>query len=122
MKIEGMEKVLANLNREIVKYKNDAKRGMIKAVAMVRRDMDKTPPLIPVDTGNLRAHWFTDMRDHWNGPELRFGFSASYAFEVHEKVGANFQRPGAGAKFLEAALNRNEHEILNIIRQEAKKA
>jgi len=35
-------------------------------------------------------------------------------------VGANFQRPGAGAKFFEAALKRNQGKILEIIRQEAR--
>src|SRR6056297_118046 len=34
-------------------------------------------------------------------PVVRLGFSANYAWYVHEMVGANFQRPGAGAKFFE---------------------
>jgi len=34
-------------------------------------------------------------------------------------VGANFQRPGAGAKFFEAALKRNTDKIIDIVAREA---
>jgi len=53
-------------------------------------------------------------------PSVALGFSAYYAWYVHENVGANFQRPGAGAKYFEAALKRNRDKIVQIIRQEAK--
>lgn len=54
----GVDKVMANINREIGKIKNRSVRGLIKAAIVIRRDMDKTPPLIPVDLGNLRASFF----------------------------------------------------------------
>ena len=39
-------------------------------------------------------------------PAVVLGFSAYYAWYVHEMVGASFQKtPGAGAKFLEAAIS-----------------
>jgi hypothetical protein len=51
---------------------------------------------------------------------MRLGFTANYAWYVHENVGANFKRPEAGAKFFEAALKRNTDKILDIIKKEAK--
>lgn len=50
-------------------------------------------------------------------PFVVMGFSAYYATFVHEMVGASFQRPGAGAKFLEAAINRNKSIILATIKK-----
>jgi hypothetical protein len=56
--IKGFDEVIANLNAEIAAIKDRTMKGVIKAAATIRRDMDKTPPKIPVDTGNLRASWF----------------------------------------------------------------
>lgn len=57
--LRGMEKMLKKLNREIKAIKNRSLRGLIEAQIIVRRDMEFTPPLVPIDTGNLRASWFT---------------------------------------------------------------
>ena len=51
---------------------------------------------------------------------VALGFGAEYAAWVHENVGAKFQRPGAGAKFLEAALKREQNNIEKIIQATAK--
>lgn len=48
----------ANLNREINEIKNRTNKGLILAAIEVRRDMEATPPRIPVDYGNLKASWF----------------------------------------------------------------
>ena len=55
-----------------------------------------------------------------NEPVLVMGFGANYAIWVHENVGGTFARPGSGAKFFEAALKRNEKQMLEIIRLNAK--
>ena len=57
--LKGADIVLSNLNKEIMKIKGRAMAGLIESSIMIRRDMNKTPPLIPLDTGNLRASWFT---------------------------------------------------------------
>jgi hypothetical protein len=57
-KIEGFEEVMSNLNKEIQAIEGRTLQGLIKAAIIIRRDMDHTPPLIPVLTGNLRASWF----------------------------------------------------------------
>lgn len=118
--IKGVDKVLTNLNKEINKIKKRSMEGLIEAVIMLERDMDETPPTIPIDLGNLRASFFRDPRYIGDRPIIVFGFNASYAWWVHENVGANFKRPGSGAKFLEAALKRNEKRILEIIRDTVK--
>lgn len=56
--LEGMQTVLRNLNNEIKKIEGRTESGMIRAAIQVRRDMEKVPPVIPVDTSNLRASWF----------------------------------------------------------------
>ncbi len=57
--IKGMDVVMANLNRAIKKIEIGSYAGMLEAAILIRRDMEKTSPKIPIDTGNLRASWFT---------------------------------------------------------------
>jgi len=138
-KISGMNEVMRNLNAEIQAIKGRSANGLIQAGMLVRRDMEVTPPVIPVDTGNLRASWFTTLIRNLNLVGLTLGFSANYAVFVHENVGADFVTPrwrydkkrkkrkywytpreGAGAKFFESALKNNKDNILKIIRDNAK--
>ena len=123
--IKGMDVVLANLNREIVKMKVGAGAGLIEAAILIRRDMDKTPRLIPVDTGNLRASWFVNTVKSINWFGILMGFSANYATFVHEMVDQsgrkiNWSRPGSGPKFFEKAIKRNKDKILQIIGNNAR--
>lgn len=118
--IRGVDTVLRNLNNEIKKIKNRSMEGLIEAVIELERDMDITSPTVPVEFGNLRGSFFREPFYTFGQPAVRFGFNASYAWWVHENVGANFKRPGSGAKFLEAALKRNEDKILKIIQEYAK--
>ena len=113
--IKGFDKVKRNLNKEIMAIQGRSMQGLIEAAIFIRRDMEETPPLIPIDTGNLRASWFTSPIREGAKFGLMIGFSANYAVFVHENMEATFSRPGAGPKFLEAALSRNKEEILTII-------
>ena len=174
--IKGMDVVMANLNKEILKIKRRSLQGLIEGAMIVRRGMDHTPPKIPIDTGNLRASWFvvtaTGVKEghspNFDGkdagklgtehssfvgemkslaaaipePVVIMGFTANYTFWVHEMVDANFagdqskikrtkkgkvtqatkkytRRAGAGAKFFEASLKRNQKLILQTIRDNA---
>ena len=122
--LKGMDVVMANLNREILKIEGRSMKGLIEASIIIRRDMEKTPPLIPVDTGNLRASWFTSSIKVAGMPALLIGFNANYAIFVHEMVDdsgrkINWNRPGSGAKFFEAALSRNAKLILQTIQKNA---
>jgi hypothetical protein len=177
-KIHGMDQVLTNLNRELKKIKGANLAGLISAAVVIRRDMDKTSPKIPIDTGNLRASWFisssggdlpagadpgfkgedadrmssghskviqqaSSFMKGFKGHSVVMGFTAYYAWYVHEMVGANFsgqpdkvkytkagkitsatkkytRREGAGAKFFEASLKRNYDKILETVARKAK--
>ena len=120
----GMKTVMANLNKEILKIEGRSMKGLIESAIIIRRDMEKTPPLVPIDTGNLRGSWFTDPIKVKGMPGLLIGFSANYAVFVHEMVDkggtvTNWNRPGSGPKFLQQALTRNEKLILQTIRDNA---
>lgn len=123
--IRGLKEVEANLNREIRGIKNRSRKGLINAAITVRRDMDRTEPLVPIGrTGNLHASWFTAPLRTLRGPALQIGFEANYAAAVHEMVDRgrhiDWSRPGSGPKYLEKALDRNKLEMLKDIQREAR--
>lgn len=134
-KINGMSVVMATLNKEIINIKGRSMEGMIESAKLIRRDMEETPPKIPVDTGNLRSSWFATPFFFKRMPAVKMGFTAKYALWVHEMMGSvmkvgnirslggkaiNWKRPGSGPKFFESALNRNKDKILEIIHSKAK--
>jgi hypothetical protein len=118
--LRGLNRVVANLNYAIKEIEGRSLKGLLLAVAHVRKEMDTVTPMIPVDTGNLRASWFAIPVNLPAGPAVICGFSANYAVFVHEMIGATFQRSGAGPKFFQSALRRNQDKILQIIWENAK--
>ncbi len=121
--IKGLDKIQANLSREVKRIKNISSESLVDIAIHVRRDMDEKPPLIPVDTGNLRNSWTANLTKGVKGSSMTMGFTANYAAAVHELMdgdGVNWSRPGSGAKFFEAALKRNKLVILKIIQGKAK--
>jgi len=121
MQLKGIDEVNVNLHAALQGLEFKSITAMQETARIIRYDMDKTPPLIPVGkTGKLRASWFVSSFKTPKGPGLVMGFSANYAVYVHEMVGAHFRRPGAGAKWFEAALKRNHNKMLKIIEKDAK--
>jgi len=57
-RVEGLEQVIVNLNRELEGIKSRSVKGLVLSAAMIRRETETVPPLTPVDLGNLRASWF----------------------------------------------------------------
>lgn len=98
--IQGMDTVLANLNRDINKMKNGSLKGLIEAAIIVRDDMERTPPLIPLDLENLRASWFivTAKRRQTQIPAF-IGPDAS-------KMGSEHVKTMAEAQAMCAAVNK----------------
>ena len=122
--IKGLDIVLSNLNKEIKAIEGRSMQGLIRAAIILRADMDTTPPLIPIDTGNLRSSWFTTNFRQGTMFGLTMGFSANYAVFVHEMVDKgskviNWSRPDSGPKFFEASLKRNKERILQEIADNA---
>jgi hypothetical protein len=110
--LRGIDNVVRNINLEIKKMEVKSLAGMLIGAAIIRRDMDMTPPLIPIDTGNLRASWFTTSGYKAGRPFVQMGFTASYALFVHEMEWKQGKRPGSGPKFFEASVERNKDAVL----------
>jgi hypothetical protein len=157
-KLEGFNATLKGLNVELEKIKGRCAAGLIDAAILIRRSTETTPPLTPVDTGNLRVSWFVttaksnvaesdtgsfkgkqgaQMRSEHTrvitesksliaanlsrkGEFIVIGYSANYALFVHEMLGASFQRPQAGPKWFQAALERNRGETIKKVAERAK--
>jgi len=124
--IKGFDTVLRNLRREILQIEGRTMKGLIESAAYIRKDMDKTPPVIPVDTGNLRSSYYSNPIKAGKRMGVIMGFTANYALFVHERVeGAkwgggvvgivNWKRPGSGPKFFQNAIERNRDMVLAII-------
>lgn len=124
----------AGMEKALQKYMVQGTVGMREAVAYIRADMDKTPPLIPVRDNNLRSSWFVNfVKNLQGGQAVVFGFNANYAVYVHERLpgepwgqgvvpdNIDWSRPGSGPKFLEASLKRNTDEVLRLIANTMKK-
>ena len=122
VKVKGLDKIISNLNKKMDEIEKLSMQGLIKAVIFIRREMDKTPPLIPIEFGNLRGSFFSNPIYIKRRPVVQFGFTANYAWFVHEMIDPdiNWKRPGSGPKFLEAHLKANQKEILDIIKKEIK--
>lgn len=136
--IKGFDEVIKNLSREIKAMEGRTMEGLIDATIIIRRAMDTEEPKIPVDTNNLRGSYFTTQKYENGMPGIEFGFTANYALWAHEMVDADFKSPrwrtdprthkkkwytpraGAGAKFMESALNRHHDDILKAIADKVK--
>ena len=116
--LKGVDVVMKKLQLELKKIEGQTMAGLISAAIIIRRDMEKTDPKIPLDTGNLRSSWFTDTFITKGKPSIIFGFSANYAVYVHENLepDIDWKRPGSGPKFLEYALKRNAPLIIKTIK------
>jgi hypothetical protein len=96
--ILGVDKFVDRLHQSLQKKKAASAQGLIHAAAFVRREMETTPPLIPVDTGNLRASWYARLNSQRDS--IGIGFTASYAAVVHERDWRRGKRPAAVLSFL----------------------
>ena len=57
-KLLHVKEIMENINTQFDHIKERSLKGMILSAILVRRDMEDTPPKIPVDYGNLRASFF----------------------------------------------------------------
>ena len=82
----------------------------------------KTPRKHHITKGELAAQHravqaaaLSEVRSH-NEPNVMFGYSANYAFVVHEKIEAeHWSREGSGPKWLEAHMNGSIDTFKKII-------
>lgn len=76
-KLQGLDDVLKNLNKEIKNIEGNTLKGLIRAAIVIRRDMEVTAPRIPIDLGNLRASFYTIARNGTTGSEAPGEFKGS---------------------------------------------
>lgn len=124
-RMEGFDKLMSNLNKEAAALERRSTAGLIAASRHILEEMEKVPPVIPVDTGNLRGSWTTSTYKGGKKVAIHtFGFTANYAVFAHEMVGKNinWNRPNSGARFFYAALERNYRngKIIEIIQSYSK--
>ena len=121
--ITGIDVVMYKMTKQLGKMEQQSLKGALEAISIVRQDMDKTYPRIPVKTGALRQSWDVDPKKVSSTKSvITFGFTANYALYVHEMVGSsgdgsdiNWSRPGSGPHFFSAALGRNYRKMLYLI-------
>jgi len=63
--LSGLQNVMKNLHKAIEGIEVHSMKALIRSVIIIRRDMDKVSPLIPVDLGNLRYSFFTVTGTSW---------------------------------------------------------
>jgi hypothetical protein len=120
-KLRGMDVVMRNLNLELDKMKWGSAAGLIEAAEFIHADTERTPPLTPLDTGNLRSSWSTRFFRRAGKSVIIFGYSANYALYVHEMIGpVQWTRKSSGPKWFEYAIKRNVNRVLHIIAGRAK--
>lgn len=135
-RLEGVEEVLGNLNREIADIEGDTSAGLWEAGLLIQRASQKRLR-DSVVTGNLRASAYTrsaskfrrmnseDLIPEENVPQptsrldklsIEVGFTAVYALYAHENMEGN-----RAPKYLEGTLRDNEDNIVEIVRRRAKR-
>lgn len=128
VRIEGVQNITDNLNREVSQIEGASMKGLMKAGLRIQRGSQQ---LTPVATGNLKASAYTRSASDFVALEsgadnagrpsggvppdtVEVGYSAAYAAAVHEDLEA-YHRNGQ-AKFLESSLSRNRDQILKDIK------
>lgn len=83
---ESLRKVMKQLTEAAATIKTTSVQGLIEAAILVRRDMEKTEPKTPIDTGNLRHSFFITTVLGTDGKGNFRGESSSEMKSNHEQV------------------------------------
>ena len=83
---ESLRKVMKQLTEAAATIKTTSVQGLIEAAILVRRDMEKTAPKTPVDTGNLRHSFFITTVLGTDGKGNFKGENSSEMKSNHEQV------------------------------------
>lgn len=134
---------IKNLQKKLKVIESAALSGLRESGALIYTEMDSKQPVIPVDTGALRAAYKivtnpdefpskNKMRVLLGWPDTQIvkrdpntGMNViyeQYAAFVHEMTSppygkVNWSRPNSGPKFFESALKRNRQNIVDTIKK-----
>lgn len=118
--VEGLDRVMRNLNEELKGIEDRTTAGLLAAGAEVQRESQEH---VPVEYGNLRGSAYTRKTPEDN-LAVEVGYTADYAVYVHENMEQTLkgqERPsGLGVywgpqgepKFLERAVERLKDKIV----------
>jgi hypothetical protein len=102
VRVTGIDKVMRNLSKELKKVKRLSMKGLIKAAALIKADMDRTPPKIPVDLNNLRSSGYIvstlsvdDAGGSFKGPNSG-AMASDHASAVSSAKAKSATMPGGG--------------------------
>jgi hypothetical protein len=125
---DTIDKIMANLNKEIAGIENRSMGGMLAAGLMVQGGAQKK---VPVEHGNLLGSAFTrKAQDGSLAAEV--GFSAASAVFVHENMEqklkgkprpsglGKYWGPSGQPKFLESEVNEKQDKIVDVIASHAR--
>jgi len=115
VELVGVDTVLSNLNKEILKIHGRTAVGMRAAAEKIKGN---SMALTPVDTSALRASHFVNVDTSPTGIVATVGATQFYAIFVHENLEA--RHPVGQAKFLETAIKEAIPTILRLIAKFAK--
>lgn len=115
LRLEGTDEFVKNLSNEVRKISLKSSVALEAGGLII---MAQAIEYTPVDTGNLiNSRYQQVLGKGTANPSIEFGYTAEYAPAVHEATGATFQKPGARAQFLLAALLEKGNEALAEIRR-----
>ena len=120
LRLEGLDEVLRNLDKEVKGIRGRNRKGMQAAGLFIKGESMEHTPVSP-DGGVLVNSAFFSTIEAPKGAILRIGYTAKYAPFVHEMPESNnFTKPDTGPKFLEKAVKNHMAKILEIIRNRTK--
>jgi hypothetical protein len=140
IRILGTKQVMSALNKKIAQLGAASYGGLIAVATHIKNDMDATPPLIPIDTGALRAAfkivpkestprlmkveigWPDHQIERKNKKTGKMETVDQYAAYVHEMTSppygdVKWTKEGSGPKFFEASIKRNANVAVYIMQK-----
>ena len=114
--VQGVQNACAKMQAAILRRRQGARRGVMKAGLLVQAESQKRTP---VDTGNLWASADTIPIGTDERPIARVLYGASYALFVHEDVTKH--HPVGQDHFLSSAATDLKDDIRAIIKEEMSK-
>lgn len=110
-RISGLDTVLMNLNREILKIKGRNRAGMAAVGLMIKgRSIQRAPER----TGHLRGSFHQRSWDDTRGVGVTIYNTAAYAPHVHE---IEREYRGGEWKFIENPIKESREEIFETLRK-----
>jgi hypothetical protein len=119
-RVEGIEKVVGNLNAAVRQLYFLTSKGMIAGGELI---LDEAQKRTPVETGWLKEDAQTSNEGDPADPaefKVAIAYMEFYAVYVHERAAAHVGAPFVDWKFLERAINDNYQRIMWTIFLEAR--